>query len=476
VFCGHPCPSELTRSDDPPAYFEWESVRGRWIRRRLSLGKAAQFWSEGDDHYDKRYNGFLHCVDICPLFIPDLEMKDTPEDHPLAHIKPWEDFPQAIPYKRTKKFTAKHLPVIPDPDLVLDFWTWIIPNARVINFEQLNRIHLFYGLRQNELACINDPDIPDLKNASFDKLTKMEKSLREWQDKEDAKLKAKNQPPKYYDPLGDSLLRLFYRGFMQFPPNELAMFHFDLDPQHPGPFPHPQNGPWLFELSTLLQQPARREGRSMRSPPRYILKGPDEGNDAMRIILDGAVNAMGCLRLLNEDAKRWPSPEDRRYKTLESIIATLVRCGLSLRTVRPLGTTIPPVDYKPVCALGTRPAGFIPTVDDFRAWIGLLKDFFKLPQSRAALLYGGIVWRIAYQFLPARLAWEGPTFGGDEANVTDWKLVNGYSLAEGLVWCDDFLPNEYIDLICGVHKIATSKSFLVFVLTCSRPYRMFIHR
>jgi hypothetical protein len=84
------------------------------------------------------------------------------------------------------------------------------------------------------------------------------------------------------------------------------------------------------------------------------------------------------------------------------------------------------------------------------------EQFFKLPHSRAALLAGGIVWRLALEAICPGIALMGPSdtvaHFGDVLQSPDGPLV------------DDSLTEEELNLICGVYDVYTGELTSVFMI------------
>jgi len=103
-------------------------------------------------------------------------------------------------------------------------------------------------------------------------------------------------------------------------------------------------------------------------------------------------------------------------------------------------------------ALGYRPKYYQFTEVDYYSYLTTLEDFFHSPRGRAALLKGGIIARLAEQFITFEDVGHGPSddvlqFGHCQKSSGDPSL--GY-------W-DDELTVEEIDLICGVYRVDTGK-------------------
>jgi hypothetical protein len=98
------------------------------------------------------------------------------------------------------------------------------------------------------------------------------------------------------------------------------------------------------------------------------------------------------------------------------------------------------------------------TPQDFDTSMLRCQAVLSQPQGRAALLKGGIIWRIAKQFLSSDGVLDGPS-----VEVTSHRV--GYSHASGtpkVQYCDDDLTENEIGIICGTYSLYTSMFFSSF--------------
>jgi hypothetical protein len=98
-----------------------------------------------------------------------------------------------------------------------------------------------------------------------------------------------------------------------------------------------------------------------------------------------------------------------------------------------------------------RPTGYQFTPHDYAAYLLEKAAILSQLNGRAALLRGGIVWRLARQILSPDDALRGPS-----SAVTAGRV--GYStdkLEAGLALLDDDLPLVEVNLICGVYECQT---------------------
>ena len=125
----------------------------------------------------------------------------------------------------------------------------------------------------------------------------------------------------------------------------------------------------------------------------------------------------------------------------------LVKRGIAFHTLAPRHTER--ILHERQEGLGIRPAGYVFTPDDYRVYLHRVRCLLSRSKARAALLLGGIVWRIAVEVLgddAAELACAGPSTEAYESGST-------FRPQRGDDWVDDALSPEELDLICGVYQL-----------------------
>lgn len=97
-----------------------------------------------------------------------------------------------------------------------------------------------------------------------------------------------------------------------------------------------------------------------------------------------------------------------------------------------------------------------PDVVDYKGYERDRATFLLSDRARAALLEGGIVWRLAIEHLKFDDVIGGPAeLDSGLYERFDGELVGGW---------DDKLTNDELDLICGVYKIFTGEPNLSSIL------------
>lgn len=131
----------------------------------------------------------------------------------------------------------------------------------------------------------------------------------------------------------------------------------------------------------------------------------------------------------------------------------LARRGIPLRTIIPAPPASTWPEHRYYWDLGVRPSGYQFTYDDYRAYEYRVRSGLPRAKLRAAMLYGGLVWRLAMSILgedPAVLVCEEPNTA--LANVSE-----RFRASRGDDWIDDAVTPEEIDLICGVVRVYNGK-------------------
>ncbi|KAI0673658.1 hypothetical protein C8Q78DRAFT_969006 [Trametes maxima] len=102
--------------------------------------------------------------------------------------------------------------------------------------------------------------------------------------------------------------------------------------------------------------------------------------------------------------------------------------------------------------LGWRLQGFRPTEWDYRVYEERAYEILVSPHGRAAILHGGLIWRLALEILGSdtlERAVQGPSEGV-------FQYAQAVKPRHGPTYYDDALTPEEIDIICGTYKIADS--------------------
>jgi len=184
--------------------------------------------------------------------------------------------------------------------------------------------------------------------------------------------------------------------------------------------------------------------------PVYELAVSAPGKTPWRLVVDHAATVVFSMR------SRWGG------KRLEVLVMHLVELGIPFQTLlqRPQAPTrtiryIDTYVEVGVCdrqfqGLGTREQSWEAGLDDYAVYIYRREAFLQTPRCRAALLRGGIVWRLAMESHNLAVAADGPS-----ETVSDFGRC--FQGDDGESYWDDWLTDEEVDLICGVYMCKTSE-------------------
>ncbi|TFK19201.1 hypothetical protein FA15DRAFT_601973, partial [Coprinopsis marcescibilis] len=129
--------------------------------------------------------------------------------------------------------------------------------------------------------------------------------------------------------------------------------------------------------------------------------------------------------------------------TPNKIVTFLVQRGIPFQTLQAVDTPPRHVPYHPTPnQLPRKPQNHIFTVDDYRQYAHTRDLMLGNPRMRAALLRGGIVWRLAYNAMSISDALDGPT-GVPDLIIQDPKTKEYYR--------DDQLTTLEEDIIVGAY-------------------------
>jgi hypothetical protein len=181
---------------------------------------------------------------------------------------------------------------------------------------------------------------------------------------------------------------------------------------------------------------------------RHYVVEPSQSRSLVpwKLVVPDAATAMMCLR------RDWGSD-------ISNIALKLLQKGIALKTLQPMA--VPPHARRPLSELRTYSLGYFrppfkAVYADYVTYEQYRHEFMNEDRARAALLRGGILWRLAlhslgYDHLPNAL------FGLSRDAVPFGQMLT----LNGETHFDDDLSEEEVDFICGTYYVYTSK------LSCS---------
>jgi hypothetical protein len=175
----------------------------------------------------------------------------------------------------------------------------------------------------------------------------------------------------------------------------------------------------------------------------YLISAIDS-SDRRTVMLHDAATVLECYR---------------GCSTLTEMLHFLSTNGRPFRTLFPRCLLEQPKPQRVLAAptLGVFSPDFSPMLRDYHCYERLRRDFCQLPRIRAAVLKGGIIWRLVLDGIGAsaeEIVSDGPS---------DQVLTYGTSFQDpdsSDVLYDDKLTEGEMDFICGVYTLFTGKRSL----------------
>jgi hypothetical protein len=202
---------------------------------------------------------------------------------------------------------------------------------------------------------------------------------------------------------------------------------------------------------------ATKERESCFEPTRLLVKRIELDDDTFyliesaggdfqehppwRLVVRDAATVLECYR-----AKVGP---DRTQ-----VVHYLLSQGIPFKTLIP-GPAPPRFRHIPPIpsGLGSRVSGYVPTLLDYALYERDRASVVNGPYGRAALLTGGIIWRLARETLTDVTS----AAAGPSDNVLDNGMA--FRSTDGYLW-DDSLSQHELDIICGVYKVRSGTACL----------------
>jgi hypothetical protein len=170
----------------------------------------------------------------------------------------------------------------------------------------------------------------------------------------------------------------------------------------------------------------------------YLFDFKERATAPWMIALRHVNNAMYVCRLDRPGAKPFMDFEVAR---------NLLNHGIQFCTLLPL-RSLPRAITSPI-KVPVRLFGYEFTIEDYHAYEQERAALLKDPRiARAALLRGGIVWRLAVATMSFDDVLQGPTTA-----ATVFRRGNIFTTAdESVDLCDDGLSQDELDVLCGMHR------------------------
>jgi len=159
-----------------------------------------------------------------------------------------------------------------------------------------------------------------------------------------------------------------------------------------------------------------------------------KGHDPWDIIIDDPVTLVQVFR------SNWDS--------IRTVARGLLALGIPFHTAQLLhfDNVPPPISNRYYSrGLGFRPPDFVPTLHDYESWIRLRERILRSSFGRALRLRGGIVGRIARDFVDEEEILRGPAVGD--------AILCSSSRYNDECYVDDDVTEAILDIICGVYFV-----------------------
>ena len=366
---------EPGKSSKAPRLFYWEYVEGFRIRRAIGRQDAFDFFHDYVPSR-RRYDSVHHEWDICSEFDPDCNDL-TQDDLVFDAIYGADDDDDVIPVRRTAP-TQESATVgntrqwdedfpVPYPDSWTSFEIRVVPTFTDI-------LRLRYGI--DDSASGSD----GLKDPTDNEWSMV---MRQFDHQDGAVPKSLRRVAKLWV---DSLLACGTK-FTQMPGR-----YWDLSEECAS---------YLGRVAHCLVIKSIKIDKAVWYwlRPEWV----DAHENAWRVVVPSAASALHCLR-------------SECGSSSGSIVSYLVEHGIPFQTMAPLYSGAPraipiPLDHlsAAVFGLGFRAPGYVPDRTDYIAYGEARDEIFNGRKGRAALMMGGIIWRLAIESLGVSPALAGPT-------------------------------------------------------------------
>lgn len=110
------------------------------------------------------------------------------------------------------------------------------------------------------------------------------------------------------------------------------------------------------------------------------------------------------------------------------------------------------LDSRPI-GIGLKPCGYSLGLSDYKAYSIQRDELLRGPVGRAALLHGGVVWRLAWGVVNMQEAIQGP----DVEDQSTWSHMQTTEFDQTR-YARTRLSPEDIYIICGTYRTPTCKS------------------
>lgn len=433
----HPAPGSRAHNRK---FYHWprDLETDQRVRTLLTLGQAQVMWgsygpntrvyNDADDEWDlcseldpnENSDDLIHgWDDDDDEYPPRREPSVSPPPPPYPPLSPGpptlSPLLPSVPYPPLSPGPPTPSPLLPSVQLSLAATNELDAPAFSLLHDPLWRPVTLTQIALQRFGCVNPPTRLYENNNLGDPMSKLRRALG------------------FIDSNGcdestENVLRAFFASFGakeddHYPHPEIPRDIYDLSPTSTSPLEHNFNR--QFKVIIMALEPFRifflqEAGHASRRP--------------WTLALFDASTVLESFR--------------RNDRSLEDLVTYFLHSGRQFST-RLLVKSLPllPKKHSPLISLGWRHADAKVKGHKYIYYERLRAHFFSRPHSRAALLRGGIVWRLAVEALSGFREEDillGPS--------TDYSTYGTAIRLGGSIWVDDDLSEHETDLICGVYK------------------------
>jgi hypothetical protein len=409
--------------------FLWQHVDGFLLRTLVNRGDAEELF-EDTPHQHMRYNAFENEWDICEEFDPTAQIDDAdPFGNDVTEYEELGEIPENNPPSIT---TATAMPAPTNPTM------------------EATRQDIFamFGREDSHSAAASPTFVGTLDyqlylRFGFDCEGTQQPIPSDWNKTRNILQDLQSGVQDVYK----AAIAEFVVSLLDQSVDNMPAISWDLSPTSSS-FLRDRMGHYLSINAQVVEvlQSARSniigEPNTTLQETTYLLRQPlhhssDNSVDWLLAVASPAV-ALQCVRFCSTnvaDAARF-----------------CVQRGISFNTFARFlhPQSHPHVPHHRV-TLGARPEGYVPDAADYAAYEAARTRFLQSSSARAALLKGGIVWRLAMEFMTPSGVLAGPS----DIASTRGRVIRISGVGD---FCDDELSENDIDIICGVYQVYTGKS------------------
>ncbi|KAJ6462400.1 hypothetical protein DFH09DRAFT_930757 [Mycena vulgaris] len=381
-----------------PRVYVWEEINGTYIRTPGGRRNYADLW----DRYgpeQRRYNSYYHEWDLCSAFGEEDGDPSDDEDDPSYRL----------PLSTLQKIETEE----DDDDGELDYPrdalqagsdTIVIPPI-ALTFKEMARLR--FGCTVSDAGDEDDINIDSTLTLPLEIVAM--KLLGEFVPKKKSELAS---------------FRLFLAhckdaSSLSAIPRDLLDYHQQYSELHSN---------WTVQLRRAV----------LNGEVHYLISEKTcERWRGLCVAVKSATNALEIVR------QGWgPSLTD----VMENLLSRGMPFNTFCRFEKVSGQPSPRSRYS---GLGFRPRNYKPDLIDYHTYISHRRAFLRGPRGRAAILYGGVIGRIARSEASVEDVFRGPSDQVLDQGICLWDGSSSYA------YWDDCLTDQEIDLVCGVYHVAT---------------------